>query len=101
MPRGEDQRSVANLGDVSQAFENTVPGWVAVPDLAGGIAGAGEGPVSAHAAGTILRQMPGEASTGGAALASSATDPDYDMVIGLIVVPIVAEGGLVAMSWVF
>lgn len=117
MPWGEDKLLVANLGDVSQGFENIVPGWVVVLDLASGaiepfgateppgildgIAGDGAGGVliSDNAAGTILRQMPGEAPTLVATLASGAADLDYDVVSGLIVVPITAEGRLVALTW--
>ncbi len=117
MPWGEDKLLVANLGDVSRGFENIVPGWVVVLDLASsaiepfgateppgmldGIAGDGAGGVliSDNAAGTILRQIPGEAPTLVTTLASGAADLDYDMVRGLIVVPITTEGRLVAVTW--
>lgn len=116
LPWGDDKLLVANLGDVSQGFENIVPGWTVVLDLADGtiapfgatephildgIAADGAGGVilSDNAAGTILRQTPGEAPTVIATLASGAADLDYDTASGLIVVPITPEGRLVAVTW--
>lgn len=117
MPWGEDKLLVANLGDVSRGFENIVPGWTVVLDIASGtvepfgateppnvldgIAADGAGGVilSDNAAGTILRQMPGEVPSLVATLATGAADLDYDVDSGLIVVPITPEGRLVAVTW--
>jgi DNA-binding beta-propeller fold protein YncE len=117
MPGPEGKLLVANLGDVSGGFENIVPGWAVVLDLATGTVeayGASEPPgildgivsdgkggviLTDNAAGTVLHQMPGGAPGVIATIASGAADLDYDTETGIIVVPITPEGRVVALKW--
>ncbi len=117
MPGPDGKLLVANLGDISGGFENIVPGWTVVLDLASGaiepygateppgvldgIVSDGKGGVilTNNGAGTVLHQMPGGAPTVIATIASGAADLDYDAQNGVIVVPITPEGRVVALKW--
>jgi len=108
---------VANLGDVSQGFENAKPGWVVsvdletqavtdygAPDAVGlldGIALDGAGGVlfTDYLSGRIMRQEPGGAAEQVGMLSLGAADMDYDATGGVIIVPITPEGRVVALSW--
>lgn len=108
---------VADLGDVSQGFENAKPGWVVQIDLASGAItdfsgsepvglldglasdGAGGFLMTDYASGRIMHQLPGGAATEVARLTTGSADMDYAAGPGLIVVPVTPEGRVVALSW--
>jgi len=108
---------VANLGDVSQGFENAKPGWVVSVDLEtqavtnygaadavgllDGIASDGAGGVlfTDYISGRIMRQAPGGAAAPVGMLSLGSADMDYDPAGGVIFVPITPEGRVVALSW--